>query len=123
MKPTGRIIGATLVLLAAAPTPLWAMLTSLEGDSLIVRLFFVLGIMLVVGKFSGELFERLGYRRTSVDEVARQAGVAKGTVYLYFKTKADLLVDWKSTPARPRFGCQNGGWVEQEKKRHYGAYV
>ena len=60
MKPTGRIIGATLVLLAAAPTPLWAMLEQLEGDSLIVRLFFVLGIMLVVGKFSGELFERLG---------------------------------------------------------------
>ena len=49
MKPTGRIIGATLVLLAAAPTPLWAMLQHVEGESLIVRLFFVLGIMLVVG--------------------------------------------------------------------------
>ncbi len=37
-------------------------------------------------------FIRLGYRKTSVDEVARRAGVAKGTVYLYFSNKADLLV-------------------------------
>jgi AcrR family transcriptional regulator len=39
-----------------------------------------------------ELFIRNGYRKTSVEEVARRAGVAKGTVYLYFKTKAHLLV-------------------------------
>lgn len=38
-----------------------------------------------------DLFIHHGYRKTSVDEVARQSGVAKGTVYLYFKTKADLL--------------------------------
>lgn len=39
-----------------------------------------------------ELFIQRGYRKTSVDEVASQAGVAKGTVYLYFKTKADLMI-------------------------------
>ena len=39
-----------------------------------------------------ELFIRQGYRRTSVDQIARCAGVAKGTVYLYFKTKAELLL-------------------------------
>lgn len=33
-----------------------------------------------------------GYRKASIDEVARQAGVAKGTVYLYFATKAELLL-------------------------------
>lgn len=38
-----------------------------------------------------ELFVRLGYRKTSVDEVARKAGVAKGTVYLYYRTKAELV--------------------------------
>jgi TetR/AcrR family transcriptional regulator, cholesterol catabolism regulator len=38
------------------------------------------------------LFMRHGYRKTSIDDVAAQAGIAKGTVYLYFKTKADLLV-------------------------------
>jgi AcrR family transcriptional regulator len=39
-----------------------------------------------------ELFIQQGYRKTSVDEVANNASVAKGTVYLYFKTKADLMV-------------------------------
>jgi AcrR family transcriptional regulator len=39
-----------------------------------------------------ELFIRQGYRRTSVDQIARESGVAKGTVYLHFKTKAELLV-------------------------------
>jgi len=38
------------------------------------------------------LIERLGYRRASMDEVARRAGIAKGTVYLYFPSKVDLLV-------------------------------
>ena len=37
------------------------------------------------------LFVRLGYRKTSIDEVARQAGVAKGTVYLYYRNKAELV--------------------------------
>jgi len=33
-----------------------------------------------------------GYRKTTVEEVAGDAGVAKGTVYLYFPSKADLLI-------------------------------
>ncbi len=39
-----------------------------------------------------EAFVAHGYRKTSVEEVARAAGVAKGTIYLYFKTKADMLM-------------------------------
>ncbi len=38
-----------------------------------------------------ELFVAQGYRKTSVAEVATASGVAKGTVYLYYKTKTDLL--------------------------------
>lgn len=37
------------------------------------------------------LFIRLGYRKTSIDDVARGAGVAKGTVYLYYTNKAEIL--------------------------------
>jgi AcrR family transcriptional regulator len=33
------------------------------------------------------LFLRYGVRRTSMDDVAREAGIAKGTVYLYFSSK------------------------------------
>lgn len=38
-----------------------------------------------------ELFIKQGYRKTTIDEVARRAGVAKGTVYLYVKNKGGLL--------------------------------
>ena len=35
---------------------------------------------------------RHGYYRTTVSSVARRAGVADGTIYLYFKNKEDVLV-------------------------------
>jgi len=38
-----------------------------------------------------ELFVQQGYRKTSLDEVARKAHVAKGTIYAYFANKAALL--------------------------------
>lgn len=41
---------------------------------------------------ANDLILQHGYRRTSMDEVARKAGMAKGTVYLYFKNKHDLLI-------------------------------
>ena len=36
-------------------------------------------------------FVRYGYKRTSMDTIARTARVAKGTVYLYCDDKADLF--------------------------------
>ncbi len=33
-----------------------------------------------------------GYYRTTVSHIARRAGVADGTIYLYFKSKEDVLV-------------------------------
>ena len=38
-----------------------------------------------------ELFAEKGYDATRVDEVARRAGVSKGLLYLYFKTKEELF--------------------------------
>jgi AcrR family transcriptional regulator len=37
------------------------------------------------------LFQSRGYQHTSVDDIAREAGVAKGTVYVHFKNKQELL--------------------------------
>ncbi|MEH2276545.1 MAG: helix-turn-helix domain-containing protein [Nostoc sp.] len=37
------------------------------------------------------LFTLFGYRRTAMDDVACEAGVAKGTLYLYFDSKAALF--------------------------------
>jgi TetR/AcrR family fatty acid metabolism transcriptional regulator len=39
-----------------------------------------------------KVFARKGFYATRVSEVAKAAGVADGTIYLYFKSKDDLLV-------------------------------
>ncbi len=38
-----------------------------------------------------ELFSRYGFRRTSVADIAQAAGVAKGSVYLSFKSKEEVF--------------------------------
>ncbi|HUA35286.1 MAG TPA: TetR/AcrR family transcriptional regulator [Candidatus Binataceae bacterium] len=38
-----------------------------------------------------KLFSRYGYRRTSIDDIAREAEIAKGTVYLSFKSKEEIF--------------------------------
>lgn len=38
-----------------------------------------------------EAFAKNGYAATRVDDVARRAGVSKGLLYLYFKTKEELF--------------------------------
>jgi len=38
-----------------------------------------------------ELFAKKGFEKTTVDEIVAKAGVAKGTFYLYFKSKDDLI--------------------------------
>ena len=37
------------------------------------------------------LILRWGYNKTTIDDVARRAGVAKGTIYLHWKTREDLF--------------------------------
>jgi AcrR family transcriptional regulator len=37
-------------------------------------------------------FSKFGYRRTSIDDVAEEAGLARATVYLYWRRKQDLFV-------------------------------
>lgn len=38
-----------------------------------------------------ELFRQYGYRRTSMEDIAQAANVAKGTLYIYFKSKDELF--------------------------------
>jgi AcrR family transcriptional regulator len=40
---------------------------------------------------ASDLLVRWGYRRTTLDDVAREAGVGKGTIYLHWKDKKDLF--------------------------------
>ncbi len=37
-------------------------------------------------------FRRYGYRRTTVDDITREAGVAKGSFYLHFASKEDAYL-------------------------------
>jgi AcrR family transcriptional regulator len=39
-----------------------------------------------------ELILRWGYKKTTIDDIAKQAGVAKGTIYLHWKTREDLFI-------------------------------
>ncbi|MBU0675547.1 MAG: TetR/AcrR family transcriptional regulator [Proteobacteria bacterium] len=38
-----------------------------------------------------KLFPRYGFELTSVDQLAREAGIGKGTIYGYFKTKDEIF--------------------------------
>lgn len=38
-----------------------------------------------------KLFSEKGYAQTSIEELAREAGIGKGTVYSYFQTKRDIV--------------------------------
>jgi TetR/AcrR family transcriptional regulator, fatty acid metabolism regulator protein len=38
------------------------------------------------------VFARTGYYNSRVSDIAREAGIASGTIYLYFKTKEEILV-------------------------------
>jgi AcrR family transcriptional regulator len=40
---------------------------------------------------AADLLLRWGYKRITIDDVARQAGVGKGTVYLHWKTREELF--------------------------------
>jgi AcrR family transcriptional regulator len=40
---------------------------------------------------ASELMIRLGYRKVTIEDVARQAGIGKGTVYLHWRTKERLF--------------------------------
>ncbi|WP_151736128.1 TetR/AcrR family transcriptional regulator ['Paenibacillus yunnanensis' Narsing Rao et al. 2020] len=56
-----------------------------------------------------ELFGTRGFYETKISEVAEQAGIAKGTVYLYFKNKEELFM------AVTRRDCE--GFIDELRRR------
>jgi AcrR family transcriptional regulator len=49
------------------------------------------------------VFSQTGYENSTVEAITKQAGVAKGTFYLYFDSKDDLLVQLASYRAEQLF--------------------
>lgn len=48
-------------------------------------------------KEAGRLFLENGYSDTKIIDIAKAAGVAKGTVYEYFPSKDDIVLEWIDT--------------------------
>ena len=53
-----------------------------------------------------KLFARKGFEATALEEVARGARLAKGTLYLYFKDKEDLYAQVVYSPREFTIGDQ-----------------
>jgi AcrR family transcriptional regulator len=47
------------------------------------------------------VFIEKGYAATRLDDVAKRAGIAKGTLYLYFDTKEDISGQRLAMPSSP----------------------
>lgn len=65
-------------------------------------------------------FARKGFYNTKVSEIASEAGVADGTIYLYFKNKDDLLIslfedrmEWVIDRLETELGQVEGGVVDR----------
>jgi TetR/AcrR family fatty acid metabolism transcriptional regulator len=53
-----------------------------------------------------KVFAQQGYHQSTISQIAKEAGVADGTIYLYFKNKDDILVqffNFKTKQAFERF--------------------
>jgi TetR/AcrR family fatty acid metabolism transcriptional regulator len=50
-----------------------------------------------------KVFARQGFHQSTIAQIAREAGVADGTIYLYFKNKDDILVQFFSFRAKQVF--------------------
>lgn len=69
-----------------------------------------------------KVFAGNGYHQSTVSKIAREAGVADGTIYLYFKNKDDILVqffNYKTKQVFERFREEvNRGGSALEKLRN-----
>jgi AcrR family transcriptional regulator len=57
-----------------------------------------------------EVFAAHGFEATRIDDVARQAGIAKGTIYLYFRDKEQLFRAVVRSLLQKRFDSIAGGF-------------
>jgi len=49
------------------------------------------------------VFARHGFHQSTISQIAREAGVADGTIYLYFKNKDDIMVNFFEYKTRDAF--------------------
>ena len=54
---------------------------------------------------------RRGFEATRLDDVAKRAGVAKGTIYLYFRDKESLFQELIRAMLTPMVGTPSRRWA------------
>ena len=69
-----------------------------------------------------EVFAEQGFFQSTVAQIARQAGVADGTIYLYFKNKDDILIQFYEYKTKQVFAlfrqAVDRGRTAEEKLRN-----
>ncbi|MEU3734116.1 TetR/AcrR family transcriptional regulator [Streptomyces sp. NPDC033538] len=60
------------------------------------------------------LFAEQGYDRTTVDQIAERADVARGTFFNYFQRKEDLVTAWAQARQRRLEACMEESMVTRE---------
>jgi TetR/AcrR family acrAB operon transcriptional repressor len=48
------------------------------------------------------IFQRFGYKKTTVEEIAAEAGFSRGTVYLHFRSKEEIALAWADRLGKDR---------------------
>lgn len=66
-----------------------------------------------------KVFAEQGFHQATISQIAREAGVADGTIYLYFKNKDDILVQFFGYKTRQVFSgfreeMEKGGSTEEK---------
>ncbi len=75
---------------------------------------------------AAKVFARQGLHATSLDQVAREAGITKGTIYLYYRSKEDLFLATLRAKSAEAFGVLEGagqGGGGKDFRRHLTAFA
>ena len=73
-------------------------------------------------------FARLGFDQANINTIAEQAGIGKGTIYLYFANKRDLFLSMLRAIAQTQLAAIRAalapeGTIEQRLERLFRAFV
>src|SRR5579884_1163556 len=73
-------------------------------------------------------FARLGFEQANINTIAEQAGIGKGTIYLYFENKRDLFLEMLRSIAQEQLAVIRAalapeGTIRQRLERLFRAFV
>ena len=64
-----------------------------------------------------ELFKNSSFEKINIEEIAKKTGIAKGTVFLYFKTKEELFLSLAKEKIGKLFNDLDGSLIELNKNK------